>query len=72
MDIGLATRTMTKIVTGNARNPKRVTADMDQISLMVSPSHAKTQMGAMNMVVMANARDHMGMTVPQIVTRQSS
>ena len=33
MDIGLATRTMTKIVTGNARNPKRVTVNMDQISL---------------------------------------
>ena len=42
------------------RNPKRVTVNMDQISLMDALLDAKTQMGAMNVVAMANARDHMG------------
>ena len=41
---------------------------MDQIGLMDALLDAKTQMGAMNMVAMANMRDHMGGTVPLIVT----
>ena len=66
------TRTMTKIVTGNVRNPKRATVDMDQISLVDALLDAETQTGAMNLVEMANARDHTGITVPRTVGRQSS
>ena len=69
MDISLLTRTAIKIVTGNVRNPKRATANMDQISLADALPNAKTMMVTMNMVIMANTRDHMGVTVPLIATR---
>ena len=60
---------MREIEIGNMRSPKRARADMGQIGLTVTLLDPETQMGVMNMVVMANVRDHMAATVPQIVTR---
>ena len=71
MDTGLATRTATKIVTGNARNPKRVITDMVQIGLMDTLHGAKTTMVPTNAVLMANARDHTGMIVHPTAVKQS-
>ena len=42
MDTGLVTRTVTEIMTGNVRNPKRVTTDIVQIGLMDTLHGAKT------------------------------
>ena len=71
MDTGLVTRTATKIVTGNMRNPKRAITDMVQISLADALHGTKTMMVPMNAVLMANARDRMGMIVHLTATEQS-
>ena len=71
MDTSLATRTATKIVTGNVRNPKRAITNMVQISLVDALHSAKTTMVPTNVVVMANARDCMGMIIYPTATKQS-
>ena len=72
MDTSPVKRIVREIVIRNMRSPKRVRADMGQISLVVTLLDPETQMGVMNVVVMANTRDHTAVTVPQIVARQSS
>ena len=57
MATSLATRTVTEIVKGNVRNPKRVITGIVQISLADALHGAKTMMAHMSMVLMANTRD---------------
>ena len=67
MDTGLAT----KIATGNMRNPKRAITDMVQIGLMDALHGTKTTMVPTNTMLMANARDRMGMIVHPTAAKQS-
>ena len=60
---------MREIMIRNVRSPKRATADMGWIGLTVALLDQETQMGIMNVAVMASVRDHMAATVPQIVTK---
>ena len=71
MDAGLETRTTTKIATGNMRNPKRAITNIVQIGLMDALHGTKTTTVPRNAVLMANARDHMGVIVHLTATKQS-
>ena len=69
MATSLVTRTMTNIMTGNVRNPKRAITDMVQISLVDALHDAKTT--TVSAALMANARDCVGMIVHLTATKQS-
>ena len=71
MDTSLVTRTATKIMTGNMRNPKRTITDMALTSLTDAPHFAKTMMVFMNEVLMASVGYHMGMIVHLTAAKQS-
>ena len=71
MAISLATRTMTEIVKGNVRNPKRVITGIVQISLEDALHGTKTTMAHTSMALMANMRDHMCMIAHLTAAKQS-
>ena len=58
-------------MTGNARNPKRVIADIVQISLTDALHGIKTTMVPTNVVLKANIRDRTGMIVHPTAAKQS-
>ena len=69
MAISLVTRTVTEIMTGNMRDPKRAITDMVQIGLADALPDARTMMASA--ALMANVRDHVGMRVHPTTEKQS-